>query len=608
MRLRDRVIIGVSLVVAAGLLYVSGRQIDPINAQRQQMGLIVNTPLENAPPALAFATVAMGAFRGLVVDILWMRADKLKEEGQFFDAKQLADWITVLQPRFASVWEFQAWNLAYNVSVAIPASQPDQRWRWIKNGYELLRDKGIPQNPKSVALYHELARIFQHKLGGISDDAHRYYKLQLADALGPLLKSEDNGLTGDDNAYFDALIQAPARWAQISADAEVAPLIEALGRADENFTAADTFAGRYLALRQDPNQFKAEAAGVIARYHGSLALKRLDLFAKAYELRHTWKLDPVLMQEVNRTHGPVDYTDPNKHYPLDWRHPDSHAIYWAMMGLKVAKLNKEGDFENVAVNTDRILGHCLQDLFRAGRLNIIEGPVEQPDGAMGPPSTARVVFLSPDLRFFTPYNNYELSLIRKYGTDRVRKESFENGHRNMLKNAFLSFYLAGLNKQALNILNELRSRYPLPEFDCSPDEYAVRRFTDERESLSLDDVREAIGSLLMAAYERYAMADDEASVAREQLAQRIFNRYNKDNDPDVRVSLPTMPQLRYLAYSEFMNTDAYPAFVRQNLLDRIRREKPELFKQLQQTGEQFRQMQQVLQQQASSPAPAAPQP
>ena len=111
-----------------GLLAVAGSRLDFINSQRVQMKLISNEPLQNAPPSLAFATVAMGAFRGLVVDILWMRADKLKEQGQYFDAKQLAEWITVLQPRFAEVWAFQAWNMAYNISVAIPAEQPDQRW------------------------------------------------------------------------------------------------------------------------------------------------------------------------------------------------------------------------------------------------------------------------------------------------------------------------------------------------------------------------------------------------------------------------------------------------------------------------------------------------
>ncbi|MEE9370405.1 MAG: hypothetical protein V3W45_02935, partial [Sedimentisphaerales bacterium] len=153
MRLRDIIICFICIVLSAALLITAGMQLDFINSQRKEMKLIINEPLKNAPPSLAFATVAMGAFRGLVVDILWIRADKLKEQGQFFDAKQLAEWITILQPRFATVWEFQAWNMAYNISVAIPATQPQERWRWVKNGYELLRDKGISLNPKSILLY-----------------------------------------------------------------------------------------------------------------------------------------------------------------------------------------------------------------------------------------------------------------------------------------------------------------------------------------------------------------------------------------------------------------------------------------------------------------------
>ncbi|MBN2272617.1 MAG: hypothetical protein JXN61_18535, partial [Sedimentisphaerales bacterium] len=84
MRLRDTAICSCCLLLAAALLIGAGLQLDSINSQRRQMKLIINEPLENAPPSLAFATIAMGAFRGIVVDILWMRADRLKEAGQFF--------------------------------------------------------------------------------------------------------------------------------------------------------------------------------------------------------------------------------------------------------------------------------------------------------------------------------------------------------------------------------------------------------------------------------------------------------------------------------------------------------------------------------------------
>ncbi len=584
---RDSFIIVACLVVAGGLLFLGGTQLDYINTQRQAMDLVINTPLENAPPSLAFATVAMGAFRGLVVDILWMRADKLKEEGQFFDARQLAEWITTLQPRFAAVWEFQAWNMAYNISVAIPASQPEQRWRWVRNGYELLRDKGIPMNPKSIRLYRELARIFQHKLGGVSDDDHKYYKLRLASAIGPLLGSEDNGLKRDDNAYYEALIHVPKTWEQIVADPNVAPFITALQEADKTFTEDGDFVKNYLALRLSAPRFSQGAQDVIDAYRGSSALKRFDLFAKAYELRHTWKLEPALMQEVSQMHGPVDFSDPNVHYPLDWRHPDSHAIYWAVKGLKVAAQHKDHQYSVHETNTDRIVAHSLQNLFRYGKIMIMDGPVARPqeEKADGKPEVLmrRDIFLGPDLRFFRAYNQALLDILEKYKGDRMRIESLQNGHRNMLRNAVLSFYQAGLKKQAANIYKELRERYPIADFQVPLEQYVTNRFREELSSIGINDAREQITTLLAKAYSLYALREDDEAAGQEQLAQQVYDYYNTALEPEYRVDLPPMRMLRYFALGQFLNSGAYPLYVRQQLLDRIQVEKPELYKEMEQT-------------------------
>jgi hypothetical protein len=598
MRGRDLVILLISLTTAAGLLYASGAQLDYINTQRKEMGLVINPPLENAPPSLAFATVAMGAFRGLVVDILWMRADKLKEEGQFFDAKQLAQWITKLQPRFAAVWEFHAWNMAYNISVAIPASQPDQRWQWVRNGYELLRDEGIPTNPKSIRLYRELARILQHKVGGVSDDCHKYYKLQMASEIGPLLWSRDNDLYPDDNAYYEALIRAPGTWAQVARDPNMAPFIEALKAADETFADEDQFVQNYLALRLNPGRFDEAAGQVIDAYRGTPALKQFDIFAKAYQLQNVWKLDPVLMREVSRMYGPVDFQDPNKTFPMDWRHPDSQAIYWAVKGLKVASQNPDRELTVHETNTDRIVAHSLQNLFRHGKIMIRQGFAEtDPTAEQLEPGTQRIrrdIFLGPDLRFFDSYNKALLAILKKHAGDRMRVESLQNGHRNMLKNAVFFFYQSGFKRKALDIYNQLRQRYPIEDFAVPLEQYVVNRFLEELESIGIDDAREQIIALLSEAYYYYAIGDDDRAAGNEQLAQQIYDRYNEE-DPEYRIDLPPMPELRYFAIGQFLNSGAYPAYIRQGLLTRIKIEKPELYEELEHIGAELQRRQQELQ-------------
>jgi len=569
---------------------VVGGRLDFINSQRKQMKLIINEPLKNAPPSLAFATVAMGAFRGLIVDILWLRADRLKQQGQFFDAKQVAEWITALQPRFASVWEFQGWNMAYNISAAMPATQPQERWRWVRNGYELLRDKGIPLNPKSILLYRELARIFQHKIGSLSDDAHKYYKMQLATAMEPLLGPADE-------KYFKLLAEAPADWQQIVKDANVALLIAGLKTADKTFNNESEFVNNYLALRQNPDRFNPAAFRVIDNFRGTEVLERFDIFARAYHLRNVWKLDPVLMQELNKNYGPIDWNDPNRHLPLDWRHPDSHAIYWAVKGLQTAG-KKESSVDEV--NTDRIVNHSLQDLFRNGKIFMWDVPAEQ--AGQIPLRWPRVpiakeIFLRPDLRMFEPYNKSALAIIKKYRDmgKESDEEALETGHRNMLKNALFSFYQAGHTAYAQKIYEQLRGLYPGDEFKVPFIVFVRNKLRQELESLEVTNVKEIVEMMLIESYFRYAMRDDDEAFAREKMAREIYDRYQPDMRDESRIDLPDFALLRYLSLVDFLNDQQYPLDLRLSLRGRIKLERPDLAAQLERqeekTLEQLEQLQ-----------------
>jgi len=584
MRLRDIIICSFCVLLAAGLLTVAGVQLGTINLQRQDMNLIINRP-ENIPPSLVFATVATGAFRGLVVDVLWMRAEKLKEQGQFFDAKQLADWITILQPRFASVWEFQAWNMAYNISVAIPATQPDQRWRWIKNGYELLRDEGIPMNPKSISLYSELARIFQHKIGGLADDAHKYYKLQLAMAMEPLLGPADN-------EYFDALTKAPTKWEEIVQEPGVKKLIASLKSADKAFSNSDynTFVSNYLSLRQNARRFDPKAGRVIDDFRGTESLEKFDIFAKAYHLRNTWKLEPPLMVKLNKMYGPADWGDPNTRLPLDWRHPDSHAIYWSVKGLKAIAEDESRQIKSDEINTDRTVSQSLQNLFRYGKIFIYDVPVRtEENSSQQSRRYTKDIFMRPDLRMFESYNAARRATLEKY-KQLDRKDiykSLQDGHRNMLVNAMLSFYQAGHKEQAQKIYNQLRKLYPLPEFDVPLVNYVRKRFLEELKTIDITNANEIIQMMLRESYFRYAMRDDDEAAGLENMAMEVHKMYQSEFKGEERIELPEFRMLRYIALLDFFNDQGYPQNLRVNLLGRIKIERPELAEQLKQLEEKL---------------------
>ncbi|HMP81305.1 MAG TPA: hypothetical protein PKA41_01210, partial [Verrucomicrobiota bacterium] len=180
------------LALAVALLVGASFTQKSLNHDRSALGLTRREPLENAPPVLAFTTVALGSFRGLIANALWIRATELQDEDKFFEMQQLADWITKLEPHYPQVWVHQAWNMSYNISVKFKDFA--DRWRWVRAGIELLRDEGIKYNPNEPLLYRELAWHFQHKMGHNLDDANMYYKQEwaneMAEVFGKLRKPD----------------------------------------------------------------------------------------------------------------------------------------------------------------------------------------------------------------------------------------------------------------------------------------------------------------------------------------------------------------------------------------------------------------------------------
>ena len=579
MKAKDWAIIVFCIVFGGVLLTLASIQTDPIHKAREEMGLVANTSLESAPPSLAFATVAMGAFRGLIVDILWMRADKLKQEGKFFDAKQLAEWITTLQPRFAAVWDFHAWNMAYNISVAIPNTQPEERWRWVRNGYELLRDRGIELNPHDIMLYRSLAWIFQHKIGGVSDDCHRYYKRELALSMRSIL--------GDDpsNDYFQSLSEQPDSLEKLfSEDSVVMPFLKELQQTDELFLDKEKLIENYLALRQTPARFKKESFEVVDRYRGTQALETFDLFAKAWQLRHVWKFDINFMKELNHTYGPVNIDDPNDCLPLNWEHPATHAIYWAALGLKVA--GRPEQYRIDEKNTDRIVFHSLQMLYRTGKVVLYDVPGQKP-----------TIYSIPDLRMFKSCDEFWEKIIHKYEAfEGGNPRAVKGGYKNFLENAVMLFYQAGHEKYASQIYRRLQTEYLYDEQGVKRKEYLGSmvtflrsRLKDELEGVGINDATEFILSVLIKSYFYYAIHNDDDAAGQENMAKEIYSIYQKNmglGEPG-RVGLPSMDWFRYQAFVAFLNDPMYPEQMRTALIGRIQVERPDLLEDLRKQHIQF---------------------
>ena len=167
------VILGTVLMFSAGRLNSSLAEF-----RLPTSDLRSTTSSPTTPPLVSFTTVVLGGFRGIVADLLEMRAAALQDQGRYFELVQLADWITMLEPQFAEIWTLHAWNMAYNVSVMLPDERA--RWRWVQNGIQLLRDRGRSFCPTDPQIYHEIGMIYLHKIGSSADPAATFYKRQLA--------------------------------------------------------------------------------------------------------------------------------------------------------------------------------------------------------------------------------------------------------------------------------------------------------------------------------------------------------------------------------------------------------------------------------------------
>jgi hypothetical protein len=126
--------------------------------------------IDPASESMKLATLGM---RGIAANLLWERANRYKREHDWDNLTATLNQISKLQPNFISVWQFQGWNLAYNVSVEFDDYR--SRYHWVKRGINFLRD-GVRHNSQEPVLYWELGWTFGHKIGK-ADEYVQYRRL-----------------------------------------------------------------------------------------------------------------------------------------------------------------------------------------------------------------------------------------------------------------------------------------------------------------------------------------------------------------------------------------------------------------------------------------------
>jgi hypothetical protein len=232
---------------------------------------------------------------------------------------------------------------------------------------------------------------------------------------------------------------------------------------------------------------------------------------RASLLRDKYKMDPEFMKVINERYG-----------PLEWRLPESHAIYWAAQGLQAAQRNPTKIKPDDLITLRRVIYQSMQTSFQRGRL-----------------------VANPFIRSFEFGPN--LDIIPKVSAayeeaahdDEKNRDHIEKAHKNFLKDAVYFLYEGNRIRDAAKWYEYLGTKFPnstLLDYrtnsfarNLTLDEYAVSRAQEDvDETMSRDRVKAVIEGLLVRALSSLALGEDERAAGYKLLAGKVRDTYSRN--------------------------------------------------------------------------------
>lgn len=476
-------------VLIGGLSAVQSR----MTAIRIDEKLTDTEPLENAPPMVVLTTVALGGFRGLVADWLWLRSNRMQEMGNYFEMVQLASWITKLQPRFTGATAFLAWNMAYNVSVTF--TRPEDRWRWVRRGIELIRDEALEYNPGDPELFHQLGWIYQHKLGKDLDDANRFYKTQFG--LEMIMAF------GDYAGKWDRIGKAAPTEAKLKAQ---------LGGSGEFWAVLAAKGFTFDTLEKEFRKSGIIPEPVAAELTRLGILEPVELCLRRRWLLQKYRLIPEIILRLNETYG-----------PLDWRLPEAHAIYWATRG-KEQWDKHEDNFKRL--QCDRMIFQSLNAAFQGGRLVYLKD--------------VQMLTMTPNIELADATRRAYEGANSLYGEDTIR-----GAFQNFMVDAVVNLYKFGQKQKAAEYFRDSRKRFG-NRFAGELDEFVLRELGEDMRTPSYNAAQGTVEAYIEQMCLNLAIGETEQAAYYDLIARKLHAKYQEfaGESTKARRWLPPLDQMK----------------------------------------------------------------
>ena len=576
---RDGILKITCLGLLAILLFLSSRQQLELDQMRNDMGINDIESIKEKSPSVVFTTVALGSFRGFIANLLFLRSQRMQDERRYYEVHQLAKWIRNLQPKFTGAIAFMAWNMSYNISVTFDT--PEERWVWVQKGLHMYLD-AIKNHSGDPKLYWEFGWLFQHKMGMNLDDANRKYKQQWALLMMNLLTDKpdlekvstvtrnpgilhaklsrlgfheftellealkmsylelaNHVLNSEDNELPEKLTKYVKKeeWQEeikkFILNCErfrhkpetlyyllegIVDLEKTISEAEEDWEFED-FEKRFREIARIPVILKDRI--VLDKKAKDQVLDIIDSFMRDRWAWNVYRLDTRKMKKINKEYG-----------NLDWRVAETHAIYWAKIGLE-----KDPDH----VQCRRMVTQAMKDAVDRGKL----------------------IYLSSD----DPYSidwTYNISMIPKAmevlereieEVPEKKRSTFITGYENFLKDCVVAYYTNNQKKQAQEIYDKLRKRQPHNAAYKKPLEYYVTpELNEDLESMNEDQAKTYINNFLMSSFMKYMYGLEEQAVVLWDRAYRMHSSYReRTKNRKKRMGVKDFYEMSVLAKNAYIN-------------------------------------------------------
>ncbi len=460
---------------------------------------------DSLPPALAVTTVALGPLRGLLANALWWRVIEQQDAGNYFEMMQLAQWITVLQPRHAKVWTFQAWNMAYNVAYEFPDGE--SKWPWIRRAMDLLVHEGLRVNPGNDVIRAELSRLFIDRVGSTIDVGAKVFRRKWARAIVPYVP---NG----DRRDLEELASVPDTPEAMAARSDMIPVLAKARELGLDLMDAARFynhagwSDEQRAKVKDEPEFRKPLAA-------------LHAYFRAQSLRRELGLEPKRMLAMDREYG-----------PLDWRLYHAYVVYWEGP-------ERFDEYVRDRVNANPRVRQALQRSFLDGALLF--------DPANG------VFITTNNFAIMGKLHDYYDFLMEHHFSPEV-----DNMHRRFLEQAGAILYTFNRMAGAREVFEHYKEDYAEEGLDFET--WVAKSVYEVLHKTTFKDRQSLVESALFQAFNWLASGDTQRAVGYAKFAKLAWSKHQKKyaNNPARR--LPPLDELRRAAFAKIMEGDVAPGF------------------------------------------------